>query len=114
MNGIEKLDNVTWYGHCVIHFLAALNDLPDEAKVPLCRDLERFIKRQERALCDHSESFRATSSRDASTTIDWPGPKIMHVWITLLGVTPTRLYLLRRASGLPGAFLGFGSFPQFT
>ena len=41
MNGIEKLDNVTWYGHCVIHFLAALNDLPDEAKVPLCRDLER-------------------------------------------------------------------------
>jgi hypothetical protein len=36
MNGIEKLDNVTWYGHCVIHFLAALNDLPDEAKVPLC------------------------------------------------------------------------------
>jgi hypothetical protein len=54
MNGIEKLDNVTWYGHCVIHFLAALNDLPDEAKVPLCRDLERFIKRQERALCDDS------------------------------------------------------------
>ncbi len=50
MNGIEKLDNVTWYGHCVIHFLAALNDLPDEAKVPLCRDLERFIKRQEWAL----------------------------------------------------------------
>ena len=54
MNGIEKLDNVTWYGHCVIHFLAALNDLPDEAKVPLCRDLERFIKRQERALREDS------------------------------------------------------------
>jgi hypothetical protein len=50
MNEIEKLDNVTWYGHCVIHFLAALNDLPEEARVFLCRDLERFIKRQERAL----------------------------------------------------------------
>ena len=35
MNDIEKLDNVTWYGHCVIHFLAALNDLPDGAKLEL-------------------------------------------------------------------------------
>ena len=52
MNEIEKLDNVTWYGHCVIHFMAAFNDLPDEAKVTFCRDLERFIKRQERGLRD--------------------------------------------------------------
>jgi hypothetical protein len=52
MNGVEKLDNVTWYGHCVIHFMAAFNDLPDEAKVTFCRDLERFIKRQERGLRD--------------------------------------------------------------
>jgi hypothetical protein len=52
MNGIEKLDNVTWYGHCVVNFVAALNDLPDEAKLTFCRDLGRFIKRQERALRD--------------------------------------------------------------
>jgi hypothetical protein len=47
---VEKLDNVTWYGHCVIHVLAAINDLPDEAKLVFCRDLEKFIKRQERVL----------------------------------------------------------------
>jgi hypothetical protein len=45
MDGIEKL---TWYGHCVIHVMAALNDLPDEAKLTFCRDLERFIGRQQR------------------------------------------------------------------
>jgi hypothetical protein len=50
MNDIEKLDNVTWYGHCVIHFLAALSDLSNEAKLALCRDLSRFINRQQRAL----------------------------------------------------------------
>ena len=50
MNEIEKLDNVTWYGHCVIHLMAALNDLPDQAKLEFCRDLERFIRRQERDL----------------------------------------------------------------
>jgi hypothetical protein len=52
MNNIEKLDNVTWYGHCVIHLIAAINDLPDQAKLAFCRDLERFIKRQHRALRD--------------------------------------------------------------
>jgi hypothetical protein len=52
MNNIEKLDNVTWYGHCVIHLMAAINDLPDHAKPAFCRDLERFIKRQHRALRD--------------------------------------------------------------
>ena len=52
MNCIEKLDNVTWYGHCVIQVMAALNDLPDEAKLAFCRDLERFIKRQQRGLRD--------------------------------------------------------------
>ena len=31
MGEIEKLDNVTWYGHCVIQLMAALNDLPDQA-----------------------------------------------------------------------------------
>jgi hypothetical protein len=50
MNDVEKLDNVTWYGHCVIHFLAALNDLPDEAKLDLCQDLAKFIKHQQRTL----------------------------------------------------------------
>jgi hypothetical protein len=55
MNNIEKLDNVTWYGHCVIHVLAALNDLPDEAKLMLCRDLERFIRRQHKALEEAAE-----------------------------------------------------------
>jgi hypothetical protein len=50
MDEIEKLDNVTWYGHCVIHVIAALNDLPNEAKLVFCRDLERFIKRQEKEL----------------------------------------------------------------
>jgi hypothetical protein len=50
MYEIEKLDNVTWYGHCVVHVMAAVKDLPDEAKLLFCRDLERFVRRQERAL----------------------------------------------------------------
>jgi hypothetical protein len=50
MNDIEKLDNVTWYGHCVIHVMAAISDLPDEAKLVFCQDLEKFIRRQERVL----------------------------------------------------------------
>jgi hypothetical protein len=33
MNDIEKLDNVTWYGHCVIHVMTAINELPEEAKL---------------------------------------------------------------------------------
>ena len=52
MHEIEKLDNVTWFGHCVIHLMAALDDLPDQAKLILCRDLEIFIRRQQRALRD--------------------------------------------------------------
>jgi hypothetical protein len=32
--------------------MAALNDLPEEAKVVFCRDLERFIRRQERVLSE--------------------------------------------------------------
>ena len=52
MNDIEKLDNVTWYRHCVIHVMAAINDLPEDAKLVFCRDLEKFIKRQERALSE--------------------------------------------------------------
>ena len=50
MNEIQKLDNVTWYGHCVMHIMAALNDLPDEAKLGFCQELSKFIRRQERAL----------------------------------------------------------------
>ncbi len=50
MDGIEKLDNVTWYGHCVIHVMAALNDLPDQAKLVFCVDLEKFSRRQQRVL----------------------------------------------------------------
>ena len=45
MNDIEKLDNVTWYGHCVINVMAAISDLPDEAKLVFCQDLEKFIRR---------------------------------------------------------------------
>ena len=52
MNDIEKLDNVTWYGHCVIHVMAAINDLPNEAKLIFCQDLERFVRRQQRTLRD--------------------------------------------------------------
>jgi hypothetical protein len=51
-NDIEKLDNVTWYGHCVIHLIAALDDLPDQAKLAFCDDLETFIKRRRSALRD--------------------------------------------------------------
>ena len=54
MHNIEKIDNVTWYGHCVIHVVAALNDLPDQAKLAFCRDLEKFSKRQHRALQDEA------------------------------------------------------------
>jgi hypothetical protein len=54
MNEIEKLDNVTWYGHCVIHFMAALNDLPDEAKLDFCQDLSKFIRRKQRGLATGS------------------------------------------------------------
>jgi hypothetical protein len=50
MNEIEKLDNVTWYGHCVIHVVAALNDLPDEAKLDFCQALSKFIGQRQRAL----------------------------------------------------------------
>ena len=52
MHEIEKLDNVTWYGHCVIHVMAAIQDLPDEAKLAFCRDLEKFIRRQGRTLSE--------------------------------------------------------------
>jgi hypothetical protein len=52
MDDIEKIDNVTWYGHCVIHLVAALNDLPDEAKLDLCLDLSKFIERQHKLLRD--------------------------------------------------------------
>jgi hypothetical protein len=41
MNDVEKLDNVTWYGHCAIHFLTALKDLPDEAKLGI---MSKFVE----------------------------------------------------------------------
>jgi hypothetical protein len=50
MNEIEKLDNVTWYGHCVIHIMAALKDLSDDAKLDFCLELSKFMRRQQRAL----------------------------------------------------------------
>jgi hypothetical protein len=50
MNEIEKLDNVTWYGHCVIDVMAALKDLSDEAKLDFCQDLSKFIRHQQRAV----------------------------------------------------------------
>ena len=54
MNEIDKLDNVTWYGHCVIHVMSALNDLPNDAKLLFCQDLKRFVTRQQRALQDET------------------------------------------------------------
>ena len=59
MNDIEKLDNVTWYGHCVIHVMAAISDLPDQAKLVFCQDLEKFIRRQERVLSSLSAETAA-------------------------------------------------------
>jgi len=50
MDKIEKIDNVTWYGHCVIHVMAALSDLPEDAKLAFCRELEKFIQRQQSEL----------------------------------------------------------------
>jgi hypothetical protein len=45
MNDIEKLDNVTWYGHCVIHGMAAISDLPDEAKLlPVSRVVDKILR----------------------------------------------------------------------
>lgn len=47
---IQKLDNVTWYGHCVIHITMAIRDLPAEAKLALCRDLRAYLQRVEAEL----------------------------------------------------------------
>ena len=35
MSEIKKLDNVTWYGHCVIHVMAALNELTSRGQAEI-------------------------------------------------------------------------------
>lgn len=44
---IEKLDNVTWFGHCVIHVATALRELPTEdAKLHLIESLWSYLERR--------------------------------------------------------------------
>jgi hypothetical protein len=43
---IIKLDNVTWFGHCVITIATALRELPGPAKHQLIADLQRYLHRQ--------------------------------------------------------------------
>jgi hypothetical protein len=43
---IEKLDNVTWFGHCAIHVMAALAGLPPAARGTFLKDLGDFIRRR--------------------------------------------------------------------
>jgi hypothetical protein len=46
---IQKLDNVTWFGHCVIHVASALRDLPtSEAKLLFIESMRKYMDRQER------------------------------------------------------------------
>jgi hypothetical protein len=48
---IEKLDNVTWFGHCAIHVAAALRDLSSrEAKLQLIQNLWSYLGRQKREI----------------------------------------------------------------
>ncbi len=61
MDNIEKIDNVTWYGHCVMHVMAALADLPEDAKLTFCRNLDKFIRRRQRELRNGAE-FEALDS----------------------------------------------------
>jgi hypothetical protein len=61
MDNIEKIDNVTWYGHCVMHVMAALTDLPEDAKLTFCRNLDKFIRRRQRDLRNGAE-FEALDS----------------------------------------------------
>ena len=50
-DNIEKLDNVTWFGHCAIHVNAALQDLPTrEAKLQLIQNLWSYLERQKREI----------------------------------------------------------------
>jgi hypothetical protein len=43
----------------VINVMAAISDLPDEAKLLFCQDLEKFIRRQKRML---SKGLRAETA----------------------------------------------------
>ena len=48
---IQKLDNVTWFGHCVIHLASALRDLPTaDAKLLLIQNLMEYMDRQKRGI----------------------------------------------------------------
>ena len=51
LENIEKLDNVTWFGHCVIHIAVALRDLPTrEAKLQLVQNVWSHLERQKRTI----------------------------------------------------------------
>ena len=59
---IEKLDNVTWFGHCVIHLAAALRDLPTrDAKVQLIDSLRSFLQGQKQDIGPPQSLVRSTS-----------------------------------------------------
>ena len=84
MDDIEKIDNVTWYGHCVIHLMAALNDLPDEAKLDLCQDLSKFIERQHKLLRD---TGCLVARRMLPSAIGGPGADLDFTLGVLVGAT---------------------------
>ena len=51
---IQKLDNVTWFGHCVIHLASALRDLPTtDARLLLIQNLMKYMDRQKREIRRH-------------------------------------------------------------
>ena len=61
LENIEKLDNVTWFGHCVIHIAVAVRDLPTpEAKLQLIQTLRSYLERQK------CEIGRSKSDRSAN------------------------------------------------
>jgi hypothetical protein len=47
LEDIPKLDNVTWFGHCVIHVAVALRELPTkDAKLHLIESLWSYLERR--------------------------------------------------------------------
>jgi len=61
---IQKLDNVTWFGHCVIHITHALRDLPtEEARLLFIQNLERYIAEQRRGIRHYERAGRLAAQR---------------------------------------------------
>jgi len=48
---VQKLDNVTWFGHCAVHITHALQDLPTRgARIQFIENLSSFIANQRRGI----------------------------------------------------------------